>query len=544
MSVLSFAQTNLPKYSELEERYNITQNFKNNELENIGQEIQKKKIEIENYQSSKFLKYDLAIKAKLAEELKNLETRYNEQASTINIYNARNTLNSLKKYVDEKALFDTAKSANEKLEKDRNNSNRLNKFYQALKESKYTKAKIQYALLNPFEKLKADEFEKNNTYILQNQGNQQFLKDEIKKYKIKAIDELSKPEAAIVELKTITQEANNSYAKFQNFKKGLENNLQFDYKLPSVWDIGLFSCEEKNKPKYFRLKNYPNLVILSNEGSTNSVIKLDPDHKTSLNIAYKCKKMGSFGACLDNKEKSLCQLDSECGQALSEAEGAYNQKQFFNLYQVPFATTLLNDKKKEMTAPTAVNLISEFAKQGRLGFYKSAGELFSFFDQFSEKIKSFPSSSPDDFFKKVKTEISNMEKAEKKRLASLPGFSESSEKGKQTLQLLSYALLSVQSSLEEVIDNDVLQRYAYKSCSENNSNHPDFCEKYKDYQAKADLFGPKEEIVNFVPEECPRVVFRFESINPSVEMNLKNCNSISPQNSFDGLDELDINLSR
>lgn len=99
---------------------------------------------------------------------------------------------------------------------------------------------------------------------------------------------------------------------FQNLKQEL-STTQYDFKF-ETWSLGLFNCE--SKAHYFTPTNFKNLIMLKNEDSLMSVIKIDPSSPNSFQIVYHCKKSGRFGRCLGNTKKELCRLDEACQKSL------------------------------------------------------------------------------------------------------------------------------------------------------------------------------------------------------------------------------------
>ena len=414
----------------------------------------------------------------------------------------------LDKTMKEKALYDQAKKEMEAIEKKYINSSKFTKYFELLQQGKYTSAKIKYTLLNKEEKDIAERYEEHFNYTAREVNSQEYLKKSIKKLENEIAYTLSYPENAILKIQSADQETRRTISLFNDFKNTITRVVQFDYKLPSQWDLGLFSCEAKNKPKYLRFKNYPNLVVLDNEGTYNSVIKLSLDEPKKLNVVYHCSKMGSFGACLENKEKKLCRLDASCDQNLSEMEKSFDRNKAFVSIQSTMGSTILTNKKSELQDPKSINVISEFAKVNRLGFY-TKDQLLNLMDPLIEKSKNIVGTNPEDFYRKLKLEITSLEKSEQVRLQKIPGFSSNKSKKADTLNALSYLIASVDGDIAKIKETDAIQEYTFKSCSSIASEFASFCQLYTSFKFKAKRFEEVEEIQNFVANECPRVVFRF-----------------------------------
>lgn len=503
------AQT-VPKFSELELRIKAVDNFVAQELPLIKTSVDQALKEIEKFKDPKIVALDEKQKTIYQEKIRAAQVDMHAAENSLSVAHCKNLMIELDKMIKEKELYTQAKKTLQTMENDRNNSVKLKKYYSLTKAQKYNLAKVNYLLLNPADKQKAQEYEKNYNYTVREANRQEYVQSEIKNYKDKVIASLAYPENAIAKIKAADDQEKTAMEQFAVFKKTVEESLQFDYQLPGTWSMGLFSCEASKKPKYLRFKNSPNLVVLDNEGNYNAVIRLESAEPKKFSMVYHCSKMGSFGVCLENKAKKLCRLDNDCADSLTQMESTFDRNSFFLKFQNALPVHLLQSKKNEMLDPKKFNLISELAKMGRLGFYTSANELYNLFDPILEKVKTLQANTPEDFYKKIKPEIALFEKVEKARLQKLPGYSASSDRGTYSLQALSYMIATINGELEKIKEGDTIQEYSYKTCSQNSPDLQDFCLSYKSFLAKAKSFEAVEEIQNIVPEECPRVVFRFQ----------------------------------
>ena len=527
ITYVTYAQTQPSRYADFEVRIKAINTFSLEALPKIKENLIQSQLDIEKFEDTNLLADDKKQKTVYLEKIANNQKLIENAEANITSSSTKKLMADLDKTMKEKALYDQAKKEMEAIEKKYINSSKFTKYFELLQQGKYTSAKIKYTLLNKEEKDIAEMYEEHFNYTAREVNSQEYLKKSIKKLENEIAYTLSYPENAILKIQSADQETRRTISLFNDFKITITRVVQFDYKLPSQWDLGLFSCEAKNKPKYLRFKNYPNLVVLDNEGTYNSVIKLSLDEPKKLNVVYHCSKMGSFGACLENKEKKLCRLDATCDQNLSEMEKSFDRNKAFVSIQSTMGSTILTNKKSELQDPKSINVISEFAKVNRLGFY-TKDQLLNLMDPLIEKSKNIVSTNPEDFYRQLKLEIAGLEKSEQVRLQKIPGFSSNKSKKTDTLNALSYLMASIDGDIAKIKETDAIQEYTFKSCSSIASEFASFCQLYTSFKFKAKRFEEVEEIQNFVANECPRVVFRFEDKNPKDEDDFSTCKALIP----------------
>ena len=527
ITYVTYAQTQPSRYADFEVRIKAINTFSLEALPKIKENLIQSQLDIEKFEDTNLLADDKKQKTVYLEKIANNQKLIENAEANITSSSTKKLMADLDKTMKEKALYDQAKKEMEALEKKYINSSKFTKYFELLQQGKYTSAKIKYTLLNKEEKDIAERYEEHFNYTAREVNSQEYLKKSIKKLENEIDYTLSYPENAILKIQSADQETRRTISLFNDFKITITRVVQFDYKLPSQWDLGLFSCEAKNKPKYLRFKNYPNLVVLDNEGTYNSVIKLSLDEPKKLNVVYHCSKMGSFGACLENKEKKLCRLDATCDQNLSEMEKSFDRNKAFVSIQSTMGSTILTNKKSELQDPKSINVISEFAKVNRLGFY-TKDQLLNLMDPLIEKSKNIVAINPEDFYRQLKLEIAGLEKSEQVRLQKIPGFSSNKSKKTDTLNALSYLMASIDGDIAKIKETDAIQEHTFKSCSSIASEFASFCQLYTSFKFKAKRFEEVEEIQNFVPNECPRVVFRFEDKNPADENDFSGCKALMP----------------
>jgi hypothetical protein len=510
-----------------EERITSIQNYSQNIVPVQEKAIEEAQQKISIFQNSDFLKKDEEEKKIYLEKVSLIKNETEQLSNSYSVFSAQEKLKYYNKLLNDKKIYEEAKSFVDKANKSTSYSNGLKKYMEALSNGQYTKADIQKALLNLNDRLIAEDYEKNLFTTKRESNTYTHNLKELKTTADQINYELSFPENAIKKMTFLGEELKLINSTFSNFQNKFEHQTQFDFTYKSNWDVGLFSCAPKDSPKYLRLKNYPDLIILDNGGSTKSVLKLDPENPKQLNIVYKCKKMGMFGACLDNKEKSLCQLDTECKESLDQAMKSYDRKTFYPEVKTNMVETFLEDLKQTLKDPMNLTLLSEYERTNRLGFYRK-DELLAMIDKIKTSVQGFSSSSPEDLMIKVKNELSVLEKNESSRLAKLAGFNANQPKGQDSLNLLKYMTATIQSKLEEILNDDQIEKYSYQQCLNGIFPITSFCESYKNFKSKVSRFKETEEVINAVPEECPKMVFRFEKTEKT-SVDLSTCKVIDPR---------------
>jgi hypothetical protein len=205
---------------------------------------------------------------------------------------------------------------------------------------------------------------------------------------------------------------------------------------------------------------------------------------------------------------------------------SYDRKVFFPEVKNNMLETYLSDLKKDLLNPEKITILSEFEKVNRLGFYKKE-ELVGLVDKIKSMALNFSSLTPEDLMTKIKTELSTLEKNEKLRLSKISGFNAAQPKGQDTLTLLKYMITTIESTIDNVLHDDEIEKFSYEKCLDGNFASPIFCEDYKNYKTIAARFSAVEEVINAVSDECPRMVFRFEKSKGS-EVDLSVCKAIDP----------------
>lgn len=85
-------------------------------------------------------------------------------------------------------------------------------------------------------------------------------------------------------------------------------------------------------------------------------------------------------------------------------EKSFDRNKAFVSIQSTMGSTILTNKKSELQDPKSINVISEFAKVNRLGFY-TKDQLLNLMDPLIEKSKNIVAINPEDFYRQLKLEI-------------------------------------------------------------------------------------------------------------------------------------------
>lgn len=470
----------------------------------IEQSAKDFKAEVANYKNPKILKKDQVQLEALAQKATTIESEVASATYFVETKSAKVQIKELEKMLEEREKFLSTQKLLKELESNPDYTMRMNRFIELTKASKYNQAKAMYFTLNAVEKGIADNYEKANTYLIQQKYMQDPLEEEIINKKKKIEDTLQYPEKSIVKINANEAELQKQKLAFQMIQDELKLD-QYDIKF-DTWAMGLFNCEKSN-PQYFVPVNYPNMLMLKNEGGLQSVLKLDPKNPTGYQIAYACKKKGRFGGCLDNEKKELCRLDSACLESLGRMEGAYNRNAFFTDLQSKFPHELLKKQQSDFREPTKFNLIQALAEENKLGYFKQE-EIYSMMDPIIEVSKTIVAKTPEEYIKKFKVEI---DKNQKKMIASitkLAGSKPDVTKIENSKRAVNYIFVSITTEMEKILNDDTLQARAYEDCGTPAPGREVFCEENALWQDRVRNFDELHQTKNLTPDECPRGVFR------------------------------------
>jgi hypothetical protein len=392
------------------------------------------------------------------------------------------------------------------LSNNQDNSPRLKQYIQSVRDGKDNKSKIIFFTLNQSDKLIAQEFDNANTYLIRERYMQEPLDGEIQEQKNKIESSLSYPEDTIREIKQSQNDLKAQLEIFQNLKAEL-SSTQYDFKF-ETWSLGLFNCE--SKASYFRPTEFDNLIMLKNENSLMSVIKIDPAQPSSFQIVYHCKKHGRFGGCLDNTQKELCRLDQQCLKSLLEMEASYKRNEVFTRLRSHLAPELLKERLKDYRNSEKFNFLQAMNDSKRLGYY-NLEEIYSMMDPMIEFSKNLDANNPEDYFKKIKMELEKSKKKAMDEIVKKIGSGANPQKMDQTKTSLNYLYSSMQSEIEVILNDDVIQSRAFQSCDISGLESEKFCQASIEWKNRVSVFESQNEVKNLTPNECPRGVFRFNS---------------------------------
>ena len=484
------------------------------ELQALKSEINLTKTEIESFKNSKILAKDQKILDSLNIEIKKISNEITLSSEYVEAERVKKEVKELKNLVQEKDLYLSTQEKLKTLSNNEANSSRLNQYIQSVKEGKDNKSKIIFFALTQTDKDIAKEFDQANTYLIRERYMQDPLDQQIKEQKKKIESSLFYPEDAIKNIKQSLNDLKVQKGIFQNLKHEL-STTQYDFKF-ETWSLGLFNCE--SNAHYFTPTNFKNLIMLKNEDSLMSVIKIDPSSPNSFQIVYHCKKPGRFGGCLDNTKKELCRLDEACQKSLIEMEASYNRNDFFQAVKPYLASGLLAERLKDYQDVEKFNVLKAMNDSKKLGYYKLE-ELYSMMDPIIEMSKSLEAKTPEDYLKKIKIEIDKAKKKAIDQVMKKSGPGTSPQKMEQSKNSLNYLYTSMQTELEDILNDDVIQNRAYKNCENSEIDREKFCQASNQWRTRVNVFEPKTEITNLTPTECPRGVFRFQPENGGSQKN-------------------------
>ena len=475
-------------------------------LKKIEAEISATKVEIDSFKNSKIILKDQQVLDSLKFQVTKISKDVSGNGEYVEAERIKNELKELKRLMHEREMYVANQDKLKALSNNQDNSPRLKQYIQSVKDGKDTKSKILFFTLNQSDKITAQEFDKANTFLIRERYMQEPLDKEIKEQKKKIESSLSYPENAIQKIKQSQNDLTAQQEIFQKIKTEL-SSTQYDFKF-ETWSLGLFNCE--SKASYFRPTEFDDLIMLKNEESLMSVIKIDPAHPTSFQIVYHCKKPGRFGGCLDNTQKELCRLDQQCLKSLLEMEASYKRNEVFTRLRPHLAPELLQDRLKDYRNVEKFNFLQAMNDSKKLGYY-NLEEIYSMMDPMIEFSRNLEANNPEDYFKKIKIELDKSKKKAIDQIVKKIGAGANSQKMEQTKTSLNYLYSSMQSELEVILNDDVIQNRAFKNCDISDLESEKFCQASIEWKNRVTVFESQNEVKNLTPNECPRGVFRLNS---------------------------------
>lgn len=413
----------------------------------------------------------------------------------------REDVSALKSKIDEREKYLRFEEGRQRIEtQNAAYSDRLKKYIQLIKDSKYGLAKALSLTLNSTEKALADEYMSLNTYLIQQFNVQEPLEKNIADLEKKIEESLSFPEGYLKNIDLQKQKFQNQQTAFLALKNELtldQFDIKFDY-----WKMGYFNCGKASR--YFRPLKDPNLLFLMNDANLSSVLRMNPTDPANPQVIYSCKKAGTFGSCLDNEQKELCRLDSECAQVLADMEASYDRKQFFQASLPTYPASVITGLQ-DRYRNSDKSFLRLMEKEKRLGSL-SLEELLAKMNPLKESLSGIKAASPEEFIAKAKSIV---EKEKQKNLKLIPP----GQKLEDTKRSVGYLYASVMSELESIQNDDTLQDLLNEKCAEL-PERAAFCKANALWKEKATVFNNRIEMKNLTPDECPRGVFRFSPLDP------------------------------
>jgi hypothetical protein len=496
-------------------RINSLNVFKNQEAIHLKEEINNKINEIESLKNPNFLSYDQKIQTKTTEGIKKEADIIKSESESISLSHIENELQKLLKIKEQQQSYFDAKNKTQELKNKTSNSKNLQKYMELMSAptTGLQDAIIEgrYLVLNKEEKEIADEFKKNLFIVSRESGIQQSLEKEIKAQALKIEEALSFEENKIRKVKESQSLIENELKSFNIHKENVSQSHQFSWNINTLLSqdkLGGFSCDPKITPKYYRFKNYPNLIAFSNGKDYNSIISLDKENPQKFNQVYTCIQ-GEYG-CYDQKAPALCNLDPECKAQLESAVSAYK----VDGYEV-FKNKLLSEAmaKNEADQFRDGNLISELQKVNRLSD-SDVKKLKEMHQKISLDLQSLKNTNPEEFHKEVKKKIDGMVELEKKS----PKLSKNMQIG------YIFMLQGMKSKVGELKGEYFLEMNSFKFCPGESDSTNTYCDQFSAYLKTVSKFDDVQEIENLSASECPVVSFRI----PKNELPLQEECTVKP----------------
>ncbi len=505
------------QFDEIEKRLKNIQDFSNQSTSLING-ISSLNEKASSFKDKNLIPDDVKELSAIKMKLQELQNQINSKAESIASFDIKRKLADLKSVNDKRSEYLNNEKKLLKLSNSPSYSERLNKFVKLINDRKYNLAKAAFYTLNKNEQEIAKDYEETSDYLLANEGIQEGLEKDINKIKREIGDILSIPEREMKEIEELGNEVSKQEVAFYNLQKKLDVD-QYELKLNDSWKLGGFRCEKD--AHYFKLDHFPNLLFLKNETNLTSVIQIDPLQPKEFKTLYSCKKQGKFGGCLDNKNKVLCSLDIECDQLLKASEVSYQRNIFFNDMKNELPAKITSDLGQLFQGNDPLNSLSIYEEYKKLGYY-SKPELGQMLMPMIEVMKSISAQTPEEYLSKIKIEIEKQRKKMTGEISKKAGAQPDKKKVADSEIIISYVFTSLQSELENLLQDDFLQDSMTSKCSRRAIAYEDFCRNSKLWREKVTELNKGIEVFNLIPkEQCnERAVFRFsKSENQSQEDN-------------------------
>jgi hypothetical protein len=461
--------------------------------------------QIKDFNPKNILDVDQAKKNDL---LMNLESM-NDNALGLEHYfsttNIKKTIAEYQRLHVDRTIYQRYEKEVLELEKYNHHSQRLAKFIDHYKRGKYTVSRIDYTLLSRQEKKVADDYSFKKDFVLREAGIQKNLLSELAVSEKKIDQMLQSAESAMEKIHHSHQRLVDIEDQFVVLKNELAK-IQINF-TADPWKMGHFSCDSKSEPaQYQRFKNFPNLISLGNLGNHKAVLKHDP--KTGeVQVVYSCRKSGQFGGCLDNFERELCKINPACQESMNMMEQNYNRAIFFNGLARELSQKILLEKEQVLRNRSRTNLIHEYAKLDKL-LHFTEDQLYAVYTLTANKINQLKTISEANFVNDVKKIL---DESSKQMLQELARNNPGSSGGKinDTKNMINYVHQSILSDVQMVLNDDVVQEFAYSKCPLNLDPNKLFCLNFQSMKARGQLFQEIEPLENLLPHKCPQVALRF-----------------------------------
>jgi hypothetical protein len=191
-------------------------------------------------------------------------------------------------------------------------------------------------------------------------------------------------------------------------------------------------------------------------------------------------------------------------------ETSYQRNDFFSRVRPFLGAELLGERLKDYRDEEKFNLLQAMDESKRLGYY-SLEELYSMMEPMIEMSKKIEAKTPEDYLKKMKMEIEKSKKIATDQIIKKMGTGANSTKMEQTKASMNYLFTSMQTELEVILSDDVIQNRISKDCDKAESANVQFCQASSEWKDRVKVFEAKKEIKNLTPNECPRGVFRLDA---------------------------------
>ncbi|MCT4643028.1 MAG: hypothetical protein N4A33_12125 [Bacteriovoracaceae bacterium] len=487
-------------------------------------DIEKEVQLIKDYKHPNFLTTDQLRKDQIVKEIEIIQKKLKSSHYFLKTKDIKSNIEQLYKAQEKKNKF-LAKEQKLKEIENGMRTKKMDKYIHFLQQGKYLRADATKALMNNYEKIKANKYKELRSYVIRESGIQQKTEKDIIKIKQSIAQKLERPLLEVSVVQKQLKKLQVQLEKFDNLKSQL-NQQQYQF-YANYFKSGFFSCDKESKPRVVRFKHNKNLVGLAQGNKIVSYFNIKQpliSQSENVNIPsyiYRCKTAGMLGGCIENTEKEICKTDPICNTKFELMEKSFHKHFSFNKQFSKLLTFYKKEEDRQIMANKKLDILNEFEKKNKLGNI-TRKELQHMQNSLYQYAMTVSSQDKNSFLKNVSNKMKQLKKEQlnKKNYNQRANLS------------IDYAFNNALSTLKSLQKEDFQQKYFSTECEVD-----DYCHKYKNYLDEKKKFNDYQEITNLTQDKCPQVTIRLKQYT-SNEIEKASCSKENLNTSFRDVKDL------